>query len=99
MVEFLVSHRADVQSGELMNKQSAQTISSSVSHESVLPRTTCTLAHDLNNKIAIILTHCELVIVQSALDSKASRHLHVIREAAKCIADMVGNHQCSSDEA
>jgi hypothetical protein len=65
---------------------------SSVSRESAPPQTTCPLAHDLNNKIAIILTHCELVTFRVALDSKASRHLYVIRDAAKCIADMVRNH-------
>jgi hypothetical protein len=68
-----------------------QSHSSSSSQESARPQAACPLAHDLNNKIAIILTHCELVILQPALDSKASRHLQVIRDAATCIADMVGN--------
>ena len=65
--------------------------SSSVSQESTLPQTPCPLAHDLNNKIAIILTHCSLLTGQSGLDARTSRHLHVIRDAAQCIADMVGN--------
>ncbi len=64
---------------------------SSVSQEPAPPQTTCPLAHDLNNKIAIILTHCELATVRAALDANTSKHLHVIRDAAKCIADMVGN--------
>jgi hypothetical protein len=68
-----------------------QSHSSSSSQESARPQAACPLAHELNNKIAIILTHCELVILQSALDSKASRHLQVIRDAATCTADMVGN--------
>ena len=68
-----------------------QSNASSVSQESALPQSACPLAHDLNNKTAIIMTHCEPVTVQSALDSKASVHLYVTRDAAKCIADMVGN--------
>ena len=65
--------------------------SSSLSQKSE-PQTTCPLAHDLNNQIAIILTHCELVTPKSALDSKASRHLLAIRNAAQYMADMVRNH-------
>jgi hypothetical protein len=87
-----VVNAADWKVGKLSRGVAAmQSHPSAVSRESG-PQTRCPLAHDLNNKIAIILTHCELVSLQVAIDSKASRHLYSIRDAAKCIADMVGNH-------
>jgi len=47
------------------------------------------LAHDLNNKLFIILTNCHLLSLQCPLDSKNARHLGAIRDAAQAIADIV----------
>jgi len=47
------------------------------------------LAHDLNNKLFIILTNCHLLSLQCPLDSKNSSHLRAIRDAAQAIADIV----------
>ncbi len=47
------------------------------------------LAHDLNNKLFIIFTHCHLMSLQCPVDSQNSRHLRAIRNAAQCIADII----------
>jgi signal transduction histidine kinase len=47
------------------------------------------LAHELNNKLGIILTHCELVRLQIPAESKSSQHLRAIRNAAQAIADII----------
>ncbi len=56
--------------------------------------------HELNNKIAIILAHCELMGLQrSAHASESSKHLSVIRKAAQSIAEIVANRQFTSDRS
>ncbi len=47
------------------------------------------LAHDLNNKVFIILSHCHLMSLECPVHSKNSRHLRAIRNAAQCIADII----------
>ena len=62
----------------------AQTIQTSEGSTLDMP-----LAHDLNNKLFIIFTHCHLMSLQCPLDSQNSRHLRAIRNAAQCIADII----------
>ncbi len=50
---------------------------------------TRSLAHDLNNKLGIILTHCDLVSRHIPAESKSSKHLRAIRNAAQAIADLI----------
>jgi hypothetical protein len=65
--------------------QQAQTIQTS---EGLAPTLdTPQLAHDLNNKVFIILSHCHLM--KCSVDSENSRHLHAIRDAAQRIADII----------
>jgi len=47
------------------------------------------LAHDLNNKLFIIFTHCHLMSLQCPVDSQNPTHLRAIRNAAQCIADII----------
>jgi hypothetical protein len=49
-----------------------------------------TLRHELNNKLGIILAHCELMSLEASIDSATSKHLLEIRNAARSIADMIG---------
>ncbi len=65
--------------------EQAQTIQTSEGSAPTMPP----LVHDLNNKVFIILSHCHLMSLQCPLDSKSSRHLQAIRNAAQCIADIV----------
>jgi signal transduction histidine kinase len=44
--------------------------------------------HDLNNKLHIILTNCELLKMHSQLDKRAVAELRAIREAAETLASM-----------
>ena len=66
--------------------EQAQTIQTS---EGLVSTLDMPLAHDLNNKVFIILSHCHLLSLQCPVDSKNSRHLRAIRNAAQCIADII----------
>lgn len=44
--------------------------------------------HDLNNKLYIILTRCELLEMHSQLGKRAIADLQAIREAAETLAAM-----------
>ena len=57
--------------------------------EGLAPTLDIPLAHDLNNKLFIIFTHCHLMSLDCPLDSQNSRHLRAIRNAAQCIADII----------
>jgi hypothetical protein len=54
--------------------------------------------HALKNKLGIILTRCELMLSGSSLDAKASADLRSIYEAAKAMADMLGNDNWTEEE-
>lgn len=54
-----------------------------------LPQRTCTLAHDLNNKIAVIITHCELLGVHVHLDDRNANRLRVIMQMAEEMAEAI----------
>ena len=64
----------------------AQTIQTSAG---LAPTLDMPLAHDLNNKLFIIFTHCHLMSLQCPVDSQNSRHLRAIRNAAQRIADII----------
>jgi signal transduction histidine kinase len=44
--------------------------------------------HELNNKLYIILTHCELLEMHSQLGKRATADLNAIRQAAETLAAM-----------
>lgn len=53
----------------------------------------CLLAHDLNNKLAIIVGECEL-LEERATDTHCLERLKAIKAAAQCMADALKVHQC-----
>lgn len=54
--------------------------------------------HDLNNKLYIILTHCELLKMHSQLGKRATADLQAIRHAAETLAAMA-RHEPSTQRA
>jgi hypothetical protein len=46
----------------------------------------CSL-HDLNNKLGIIITHCDLLQFETGSDPGTRKRLRLIRDAATFIAD------------
>lgn len=53
----------------------------------------CLLAHNLNNRLAVIIGHCEL-LAEQALDPDWVARLEIIHKTAKSIADEVNRHHC-----
>jgi signal transduction histidine kinase len=53
----------------------------------------CWLAHDLRNKLAIVVGQCELLI-EHALDGDAVQRLQAIHRAAQGMAEALNKHQC-----
>jgi len=50
---------------------------------------TGTAVHDLNNKIGVILTRCELLEQHCQLGTRATTDVEAIRKAAEALATMV----------
>lgn len=46
----------------------------------------CSL-HDLNNKLGIIITHCDLLQIETGSDPRIGMRLRLIHDAASFIAD------------
>jgi hypothetical protein len=60
----------------------------------------CTLAHRLTNKLAVIVGCCDLLQSETPDESSTcSRRLLTIREAAKEIAEELNQYQCRLDAA
>lgn len=62
------------------------------------PRTpfadSCRLAHDLNNKLNVILGRCELLEEILPKDTSALKQVHKIQEAAQQMADQIAKSPC-----
>jgi hypothetical protein len=57
----------------------------------------CMLAHDLINRLAVIVGHCDLLTEDNPADSKCRKRLALIREIAYTAATELGEHQCHLD--
>ena len=58
-----------------------------------LPGGNCWLAHDLNNKLAIVVGQCELLMGR-VVDREYTERLQGIRAAAQAMAESLKRHQC-----
>ena len=61
-------------------------------HESVCGER-CLLAHNLNNKLAVIIGQCEM-LADDFTDLRCRARLGVIRQMAQAIANEVNDHHC-----
>jgi hypothetical protein len=59
-----------------------------------LPEGNCWLAHDLNNKLAIVLGYCELLMEVSPNAPDYVQRLRAIQSAARSMAEALKEHQC-----
>jgi len=59
---------------------------------------TCIMAHDLLNKLTVIIGGCDL-LEEKASDSECVRLILAIRDSAKAMADELKQHQCDLDIA
>jgi hypothetical protein len=58
-----------------------------------LPVGNCRLAHDLNNKLAIVVGQCDL-LMECVKDAEHAMRLQAIRTAAQLMADSLKRHHC-----
>lgn len=59
----------------------------------------CLLAHDLVNKLSVIIGNCELLDKLVEPGSECSRRLGLIRNVAQGMAKELNEHQCKLSEA
>jgi nitrogen-specific signal transduction histidine kinase len=52
------------------------------------------LAHELVNNLAVIVGHCQLLGDADRPDAERARHLEVILETSKGMAQKLNQHQC-----
>lgn len=60
-------------------------------------RPSCILAHELINKLTVIVGHCDLLKESAPEDSHCLERLKQIREVARSIAEDLNRHQCHLD--
>lgn len=54
----------------------------------------CLLAHDLLNKLTVVLGNCELLKEEAPEDSACLKRLLLIRDVAASMAEDLKKHQC-----
>lgn len=63
----------------------------------------CNLAHDLNNKLSVIVANCDLLLAgEKALDQDMAQRIRQIKLVALYMGDQIQKRQCpmtSSEEA
>ena len=57
----------------------------------------CILAHELVNKLSVIVGHCDLLTEHVSEDARLLKRLLTIREIAKSMAKDLNDHQCHLD--
>lgn len=54
----------------------------------------CPLAHDLINKLAVIVGHCDLLVEKTPESSPLFRQMVLVRDLAKAVGSELGQLQC-----
>ncbi len=57
-------------------------------------RPLCMLAHDLVNKLSVIVGCCDLLIDPGQRDPEGAKHIQRIRDTAKSMAERLSHEQC-----
>jgi hypothetical protein len=87
---FHFRNKIEVVNSVFKKRDMLRTIRGVVSHEHQSSVFTISSAvHDLNNKIGIILTRCDLLETDCQLGTRATANLKAIRKAAEALAAMV----------
>ncbi len=58
------------------------------------PVPVCMLAHEMINRLSVIIGNCDLVGTKIPADSECSKRLAAIRESARIMAAELNRHQC-----
>ena len=54
----------------------------------------CMLAHDLVNNLSVIICCCDLLTDPGRADAEGQKHVQLIRETAKSMADRLSHQKC-----
>jgi hypothetical protein len=57
-------------------------------------RPSCMLAHDLVNKLAAVISHCDLIELDANASSSTYQHSEKIKQLALQMGDMLQSRQC-----
>jgi len=58
------------------------------------PQPACMLAHDLVNKLSVIIGHCDLLGAKAEPGTECVKRPTAIHDTAKSMATELTNHQC-----
>jgi hypothetical protein len=58
------------------------------------PVPVCILAHEMINRLSVIVGNCDLVGTKIPADSECAKRLSAIRESARSMAAELNRHQC-----
>ena len=60
----------------------------------VRPVPVCMLAHEMINRLSVIVGNCDLMTEKAKADSECAKRLSAIRESARCMVTELNRHQC-----
>lgn len=52
------------------------------------------LAHEMINRLSVIIGNCDVVSAKAQTDSECAKRLLAIRESARVMAEELNKHQC-----
>ena len=58
------------------------------------PKRLCILARELNNRLAVIAGHCEMLAEHAEADSECAKRVSLILEAVYSMAKRINGHDC-----
>lgn len=60
----------------------------------VRPVPVCLLAHEMINRLSVIIGNCDLMNQKAKVDAECAKRLSAIRESAHCMVVELSRHQC-----
>lgn len=55
----------------------------------------CTLAHDLNNKLSVIIANCDVILTEGrSFNEETAERIHQIKVVATYMAGLIQKRQC-----
>ena len=62
------------------------------------PALRCALAHDVTNKLSVIIGQCDLLSSHPDLQPECAKRLAIIRETAQAMATRMNGDECRANE-
>lgn len=89
----IVGSRLQVHNGYGFDSRVKRKVTDVTTSKRACDRPICLLAHELVNKVSVIVGRCDLLGDLVATDAGSAKHLKVIRDMAMSMAESLNEHQ------